>query len=89
MSVFFTPQDTSKTFTYRTKASLKSERHFKAAHQYLGLLWIALGAFSILLYLVMLFIPLSFIFRSSIYLLIVILLIFLTIIQTEKYLAKL
>ncbi|MBC1521212.1 SdpI family protein [Listeria aquatica] len=86
---FFTPQNKASALAYRTKASLKSDHHFEAAHRYLGLLWISFGAFAIFLYLLLLFIPLNFFVRSSLFILIVILLVFLSIRQTEKYLAKL
>lgn len=85
---FFTPKSQTSALAYRTKASLKSPEHFKAAHRYLGLLWIAFGAFSICLYLILLFLPMSFLIRSSLFFFIVILLVLLSILQTEKYLAK-
>ncbi|AHI56864.1 SdpI family protein [Listeria ivanovii] len=78
------PQNKESRFSYRTKASLKSNSSWEKAHQLLSFYWIITGIILLIFSLLLAFIPMHAFIRSSILLTTSIFAVLLTVILVEK-----
>ncbi|MBC1988027.1 hypothetical protein HCJ71_12120 [Listeria sp. FSL L7-0478] len=78
------PQNKESRFSYRTKASLKSETTWQKAHYLLGNYWIIIGILLLILSLVLAFIPMHAFVRSSVLLTTSIFAVLFSVILVEK-----